>query len=73
MHSALSEQVATLCLSHLANIALHLIHTYVQTHAYTPITDVCTKAHRHIWLLFNITSTVKTLGLGKFGKQPAEK
>lgn len=27
----------------------------------------------HMWLLFNITSTVKTLGLGKFGKQPAEK
>lgn len=46
--SVVSEQVATLCVSHLANIALHLIHTYVQTHAYTPRTDVCTKAHRHI-------------------------
>ena len=26
-----------------------------------------------MWLLFNRTSTIKTLGLGKFGKQPAEK
>lgn len=26
-----------------------------------------------MWLLVNATSTVKTGGLGKFGKQPAEK
>lgn len=51
----------------------HLIHTYVQTHAYTPRTDVCAKTQTHMWLLFNRTSTVKTLGLGKYGKQPAEK
>lgn len=29
--------------------------------------------HTHMWLLVNATSTVKTGGLGKFGKQPAEK
>lgn len=67
---AVSGQVATSCLCHLANIELHFIPTYVQTQPSPPRTDVPT--HTHVWLLVNATSTVKT-GLGEFGKHPAEK